>query len=161
MREPVPKIGGINTLVEPQPASTNIAVSTTFFDPDLNDTHTAVWDWGDGSSTTVTGYENDEVVGHVYTSPGVYTIKVVITDAAGETDEANSEYVVIYDTAAGFVTGGGWINSPAGAYTADRTLTGKATFGFVSKYQKGANVPTGNTEFQFKMASFKLQQYIL
>ena len=27
--------------------------------------------------------------------------------------------------------------------------TGKATFGFVSKYKKGANVPTGNTEFQF------------
>jgi hypothetical protein len=29
-------------------------------------------------------------------------------------------------------------------------LTGKATFGFVSKYQKGATVPTGQTEFQFK-----------
>jgi hypothetical protein len=28
--------------------------------------------------------------------------------------------------------------------------TGKATFGFVSKYKKGAEVPTGNTEFQFK-----------
>ena len=28
--------------------------------------------------------------------------------------------------------------------------TGKATFGFVSKYKKGADVPTGNTEFQFK-----------
>jgi hypothetical protein len=26
---------------------------------------------------------------------------------------------------------------------------GKATFGFVSKYKKGANTPTGNTEFQF------------
>jgi hypothetical protein len=29
-------------------------------------------------------------------------------------------------------------------------LTGKANFGFVSKYQNGASVPTGNTEFQFK-----------
>ena len=29
-------------------------------------------------------------------------------------------------------------------------LTGKANFGFVAKYKKGANVPTGNTEFQFK-----------
>ncbi|MCZ7567881.1 MAG: right-handed parallel beta-helix repeat-containing protein [Ardenticatenaceae bacterium] len=28
--------------------------------------------------------------------------------------------------------------------------TGKATFGFVSKYQKGANIPSGQTEFQFK-----------
>ena len=29
-------------------------------------------------------------------------------------------------------------------------LTGKANFGFVSKYQKGVNIPTGSTEFQFK-----------
>jgi hypothetical protein len=50
------------------------------------------------------------------------------------------------------VTGGGWIDSPAKAYTADPSLTGKANFGFVSKYQKGANVPTGVTEFQFKVA---------
>lgn len=42
-----------------------------------------------------------------------------------------------------------WINSPAGAYTADPTLTGKATFGF-AKYKKSATVPNGNTEFQFK-----------
>ena len=28
--------------------------------------------------------------------------------------------------------------------------TGKATFGFVAKYKKGASVPDGNTEFQFK-----------
>jgi hypothetical protein len=27
---------------------------------------------------------------------------------------------------------------------------GKANFGFVSKYKKGASVPTGNTEFNFK-----------
>ena len=48
---------------------------------------------------------------------------------------------------------GGWINSPAGAYTPDPTLTSKATFGFVSKYQKGATVPTGNTEFHFHVAN--------
>ena len=27
---------------------------------------------------------------------------------------------------------------------------GKANFGFVSKYKKGASVPTGKTEFNFK-----------
>jgi hypothetical protein len=30
------------------------------------------------------------------------------------------------------------------------TVIGKATFGFVSKYRRGATVPDGNTEFQFK-----------
>lgn len=29
------------------------------------------------------------------------------------------------------------------------SASGRATFGFVSKYQKGVSTPTGNTEFQF------------
>jgi hypothetical protein len=48
------------------------------------------------------------------------------------------------------VTGGGWIDSPVGAYAADPTLTGKASFGFVSKYKRGATIPTGQTEFRFR-----------
>jgi hypothetical protein len=44
----------------------------------------------------------------------------------------------------------GGIDSPEGAYSADPDLTGKANFGFVAKYKKGANVPTGRTEFRFK-----------
>ena len=64
---------------------------------------------------------------------------------------------MVYDPSAGFVTGGGWINSPAGAYTPDPTLTGKATFGFVSKYHKGATTPSGNTEFQFQAGSLNFK----
>lgn len=37
---------------------------------------------------------------------------------------------------------------------ADSSLSGKATFGFVAKYQKGASAPTGNTEFQFQVGGF-------
>jgi hypothetical protein len=68
---------------------------------------------------------------------------------------------VVADETGGFVTGGGWINSPLGAYLADPTRTGKATFGFVAKYLKGTNVPTGNTEFQFKAGdlNFKSTSY--
>ena len=69
--------------------------------------------------------------------------------------------MVVYDPSGGFVTGGGWIDSPAGAYAADPALTGKATFGFVAKYQKGANVPDGNTQFQFHTGglNFKSTSY--
>jgi hypothetical protein len=56
------------------------------------------------------------------------------------------------DPTAGFVTGGGWFTSPEGAYTDDPTLTGKASFGFVSKYKNGQSVPTGNTQFTFTAA---------
>ena len=62
---------------------------------------------------------------------------MTVTDDDGGIATSDFQYVVVYDPAAGFVTGGGWITSPAGAYVADATLTGKATFGFVSKYQKG------------------------
>ncbi len=56
-------------------------------------------------------------------------------------------YAVVYDPIGGFVTGGGYIMSPAGAYVQDPAATGKANFGFVSKYKKGATVPSGSTEF--------------
>ena len=61
--------------------------------------------------------------------------------------------IVIYDPSAGFVTGGGWIMSPANAYAANPSLTGKASFGFVSKYQRGAIVPTGDTQFTFQVGN--------
>ena len=49
----------------------------------------------------------------------------------------------------GFVTGSGWINSPAGASPSNPALTGKAIFGFVSKREPGEALPTGWTRFQF------------
>jgi hypothetical protein len=93
---------------------------------------------------------------HTYSSAGVYTVTLTQDDAI-----AVYQYVVVYDPNGGFVTGGGWIESPVGAYVADPTLTGKANFGFVSKYKKGATVPTGNTEFQFKAGdlNFKSTSY--
>lgn len=36
-------------------------------------------------------------------------------------------------------------------------MTGKATFGFVSKYRPGRTVPDGNTEFQFHAAKFNFK----
>jgi len=60
-------------------------------------------------------------------------------------------YLSVYDPATGFVTGGGWFVSPSGAVPTSG-LTGKASFGFVSKYLKGAKVPTGQTQFDFQVA---------
>ena len=64
----------------------------------------------------------------------------------------------MYDPDDGFVTGGGWINSPVDACQLTAGCigaTGKANFGFVSKYKKGTQIPTGNTEFQFKAGDLK------
>jgi|GEM_PF-2039450 hypothetical protein len=81
-------------------------------------------------------------------SPDIYT--VVAESKIGCPAASIEALLVVYDPAGGFVTGGGWIMSPVGAYSVNPSLEGKANFGFVSKYQKGATVPTGNTQFQFK-----------
>ena len=81
---------------------------------------------------------------------GVYTVGVRVVDAAGNWSSAASEFLVVYDSDAGFVTGGGWFDSPTAAMPADPELTGKANFGFVTKYKKGQSTPDGETEFQFK-----------
>jgi hypothetical protein len=152
-----PTVAAINAPVDPNPVNTTIHASANFTDPGVLDTHTAVWNWGDGGSSAGIVNETNgsgSVSGsHAYTTAGVYTLTVTVTDKDGGSGEAIFQYVVIYDPSAGFVTGGGWINSPAGAYPPDPLLTGRATFGFVSKYQHGAAVPTGNTQFTFHVAS--------
>jgi hypothetical protein len=76
-----------------------------------------------------------------------------VSDSNGGTGQSIYQYVVVYDPNGGFVTGGGWIISPPGAClltTVCQGATGKANFGFVSKYQKGQSIPTGQTQFQFQ-----------
>ncbi|MBE9537377.1 MAG: hypothetical protein IMF07_09380 [Proteobacteria bacterium] len=84
--------------------------------------------------------------------PGVYPVDVAYAGDATHQSSAATALLTVYDPEGGFVTGGGWMMSPAGAYAADSSLTGKANFGFVSKYKRGATIPTGQTEFQFKVA---------
>jgi hypothetical protein len=147
-----PEIGFIDAPLDPVQVNTTVEAFADFLDPDATDTHTADWDWGDGSTSEGTVGPGTVTGSHVYTTAGVYTVVLTITDNAGDLGEAAFEYVVIYNPDAGFVTGGGWIDSPAGAYPPDPSLVGKANFGFVSKYKTGVSEPTGQTEFVFKMA---------
>jgi len=154
-RNAAPIVNPIDAPIDPVKVNASILASATFTDY-LLDTHTAVWDWGDGCTSPGIVDESDgcgTVSGsHVYVTPGVYTLTLAITDDDGDVGSAQFEYVVVYDPEGGFVTGGGWIDSPEGAYTIDPSLIGKATFGFVSKYKKGASTPTGETEFRFRAA---------
>ncbi len=145
------------------PVAINTAASVTaiFSDAGLLDTHTAIVDWGDGTveaaSVTPTPSGGEADGDHTYAEPGVYTVTLTVTDDDGGIASSRFEYVVVYDPAGGFVTGGGWIDSPEGAYVADPDLTGKATFGFVSRYKKGKSTPDGSTQFQFRAGNLKFQ----
>jgi|GEM_PF-6060735 len=90
-------------------------------------------------------------------APDILQLCVRGTDAANNTNGLTGTnpiqclYLPVYDPTAGFVTGGGWIMSLAGACPVFcNDATGSANFGFVSRYKKGANTPDGNTEFQFQ-----------
>jgi hypothetical protein len=151
------QVGLITAPLTPVQVNTVIAASAAFTDPGSSDAHTASWNWGDGSTSAGTVSETNGsgsvTGGHVYTAAGVYTVTLTVTGNDGCSGESVFQFVVVYDPDAGFVTGGGWINSPAGAYTADPSLTGKANFGFVSRYRHGATVPEGQTEFRFSVAN--------
>jgi hypothetical protein len=154
-----PSIGEITAPLEPVEVGTEISVSADFTDPGVLDSHSADWDWGDENTSAgivdeVNG--SGSVVGtHTYSNAGVYTVRLTVTDKDEGSGEAIYQYVVVYDPVGGFVTGSGWFDSPAGAYTPEPFLTGRANFGFVSRYTKGTTVPIGNTQFQFKVADLK------
>jgi PKD repeat protein len=135
---------------DPLPVGTEVSLEVSFTDPGTADAHSALVDWGDGSSSTLSSVSSPFQPAHVYAAAGVYTVTVTVTDDDGGSGSGAFEFVVVFDSDAGFVTGGGWIDSPPGAYSADPTLTGKASFGFVSRYEKGATTPSGNTQFRFR-----------
>jgi hypothetical protein len=161
------------------PLGSTANMSAKFIDPGLTDTHefSVDWDWDlfagqktpnsdtspfvavtsepTGTTPATAGTAN---ASYAYKAPGVYTVHITVKDNYGATGERTSAtelfaYVIVYDPSAGFVTGGGWIDSPPGACrtaACSNLTTGKANFGFVSKYKKGQTAPEGNTEFQFK-----------
>jgi parallel beta-helix repeat protein len=158
----VPVVSAITAPLAPVAVNMAINVSASFTDALTTATHTALWNWGDGTTSAGTVTETNgsgTVTGsHTYTTDGVYTVTLTVTEAnGGGSGQSVFQYVVVYNPSAGFVTGGGWITSPAGAYAANPALTGKANFGLNAKYKNGATVPTGNTDFQFPAANLTFQ----
>jgi hypothetical protein len=152
-----PEVASLVAPEQPVRLGDAIEASVSFVDAGTPDTHTAAWEWGDGTApeagaATQWAGSGSSTATHTYAAPGVYTVTVTVADDDGGSGTAGFQYVVVYDPEGGFVTGGGWIESPEGAYPSEPTLTGKASFGFVSKYKKGASVPTGQTQFQFHAA---------
>jgi hypothetical protein len=140
------------------------STAVPFSDVGTLDTHTAVWQFTHAISQivalearpgTVTQNSGGGFVSDSFSfqDPGVYTVVLRVTDDDGGETASDPVTFVVYDPSEGFVTGGGWIDSPAGALPSDPSLVGRATFGFVSKYKKGATIPTGQTDFQFRAGS--------
>jgi PKD repeat protein len=140
-----PTVGPLTCPVSPVPVGTVLVASSPFTDPGRLDTHTASFNWGDGTTTPGVVLEangSGTARGtHAYTTPFVYTVTLTVTDKDGGSGQASCT-VVVFDTGV-FVTGGGWINPPSG----------RANFGFVAKYHDNDPVPSGNTLFSTRPAT--------
>jgi hypothetical protein len=153
----------INSLTSPVYPVGATVTFTGSFTPFGTDTHTATWGFdGDTQDAVVSEGDGTVSASRSFGTPGVYQLTLTVSASCGSsTSENASSLVVVYDPSGGFVTGGGWIDSPAGAYVSDPSLTGKASFGFASKYKNGTTVPIGETEFHFKTGelTFKSSSY--
>jgi len=149
-----PVVGAITAPNTPVKVSTPVNASASFTDAGSLDTHSALWDWGDGTTSTGTVTETNgsgSVAGsHNYTKAGLFTVALTVTDKDGDSHQSTYQTVIVYNPNGGFITGGGWINSPAGAYLEKPTKKGLAITAFVVKYlRNSSSVPSGNFDFMF------------
>ncbi|MBI3386014.1 PKD domain-containing protein [Candidatus Gottesmanbacteria bacterium] len=149
-------VGAITVSTNPTQINTPITTSSSFVDTSTLNTHTASWDWGDGNTTIGTVTENSGSGSisdtHTFTTPGVYTIKLNVTDNYGSVGTNTFQYVSVYNpTPQGLFSGARIFTSPIGAYPQNTSLTGKVMFGVSVKYS--GTTPTGNVSMNFKTAN--------
>ena len=95
-----------------------------------------------------------------FTTPGIYTLQMNVTDQKGVTTYANTNgdleaLIVIYDPNGGYTVGSGSFPSPKGAIPSKPDLEGNVVFGFQSNYFKGATNPKGETTLGFTVGDFE------
>lgn len=86
---------------------------------------------------------------------GLYTLALLASDLAGNTITQTRTFAV-YNPQGGSTSGGGWIDSPVGAYVAQPDVAGRAHLSFACRYAAGAQVPTGRLQFRLKAAGLDL-----
>lgn len=152
-----PVVGAITVFPNPVMVNTPIAVNSTFTDSNADDTHTVVWNWGDSATSTGIITENNgsgSISGnHVYTTAGIYTVSLTVTDNHDASGIANSS-IVVYDPSSGSITGSGSFNSQVGAYVPNPTATGQLKFNIQAKYSGTNAVPTGKMNLDLKISNF-------
>ena len=93
-----PVLGALTSSPGPTPTGAPVSVLAPFTDGGTNDTHTATVSWGDltSSAASITESSGSGALNatHSYSTPGIFTVTVVITDDDGGTDIATATVLV-------------------------------------------------------------------
>jgi predicted extracellular nuclease len=157
-----PVVGVITAPEDPARVNTTVDVSAAFTDPGMLDTHTAVWDWGDGTTSAGSVSETNgsgTVSGsHQYAAAGLYDITLTVTDMDGAAGQAVFPAIVVIDLRGGSVSGGGWIYSAPGAYLPNPARRGPAMLSFAVAYpRRHHDLPLGSLLFTFQGGSLRFR----
>ncbi|HYH47873.1 MAG TPA: PKD domain-containing protein, partial [Thermoanaerobaculia bacterium] len=76
----------------------NATLTVTWSDPAAADTHSAVINWGDGTTQTVSPAASPLVLSHTYAAAGSYTATVAVSDDDGGTGSATAGVLVRLNT---------------------------------------------------------------
>ena len=166
-----PVVGPITVSQDLVPVNSSFSAEASFSDAGTGDTHTATWNWGDGTTSAGTITEangSDTVAGsHVYTATGFYTVTLTVSDGSNPT-QTMLQNVLVYEAGVGKVTGGGKINAPGAACVfgqpyCNNNKNSELNYGFDIQYIDGSAVPVGQTTMTYKsgMVFASIDQYEL
>lgn len=112
-----------------------LSFSAGFKDVDVRDTHKAVWSWGDGSKTVGTVSEKygtgNVSAQYAYRAPGIYTVRLTVTDSSGRSSTVQRTVVVCGTQ--GAISGEGAFAAPAAAGKAGARQVSVGSFAFLSE----------------------------
>jgi hypothetical protein len=155
-----PTVGSIswNASVEPLKVNTSVTGSATVADPG-GDSLSAIWNWGDNTTSAGTISGGSVTAAHSYTAAGMYTVTLTVSDGDGGSTQVLFKYVDVYNpnTGAGYVmsSGGTFNSATAGYYTVNPAWTGTVSITSLgSRYSTSTSTtPTGSTRFSLSGAN--------
>jgi Bacterial Ig-like domain (group 3)/PKD domain len=109
VKDPTPVVNSITGPTSIIPGQ-SVTLSAAFTDAGFLDTHTAVWNWGDSTSTTATVVESNgsgtATASHVYATTGPYTATVTVSDDDGTSGTGTflvnvSQFIYVLNPTAG------------------------------------------------------------
>jgi len=149
-----PPVAGALTVTGPARVNALLSFSAAFTDVDTGDTHTAVWSWGDGSSTagTVSSKNGTGSVSgqHAYRKSGIYTVRLTITDSSGKRSTVERKVVICAAQAA--ISGEGTFAAAAFNTGAGTRRASVGSFAFLSE-----GAAPSNAQVQVNVGSMALR----